>query len=356
MMRRRQTVAGPDHRRFRAIEDIREVGMTRTPKVLFALRIVAVVALVLVAWMQDAAAQSYPQRPIRIIVPIAPGGIADTFARVIGARLFELWGQPVIVENKAGGGGNIGSDFVAKSAPDGYTLVMGYVGSHAVNPSLFRQMPYDPIRDFVPVVMVMEAEGLLAVNPSVLPIRTVPELIALARAQPGKIAYSSGGIGTSSHLAGELFKSMAKVDMVHVPYKGNVPSISDLIGGQVGLSFATMPTVLPHVRAGKLRGIAVIGSERSVAVPELPTVAETVPGFSVNNWIGLFAPAGTPADIVNKLNAEVVKIMEAPDVQKRLESEGARFVKKTPEEFGQFVRAETVKWAKVLKDAGIQPE
>jgi len=204
--------------------------------------------------------------------------------------------------------------------------------------------------------MVMEAEGLLAVNPSVVPVHTVPELIALARAQPGKLSYSSGGIGTSSHLAGELFKSMAKVDMVHVPYKGNVPSITDLIGGQVGLSFATMPTVLPHVRAGKLRGIAVIGGERSVAVPELPTVAETVPGFSVNNWIGLFAPAGTPPDVVHKLNAEVVRIMEAPDVQKRLESEGARFIRKTPEEFGQFVKAETVKWAKVLKDAGIQPE
>ena len=320
----------------------------------------AAVGLLLAAAMQHAlaqtAAQGYPSKPIRIIVPVAAGGIADTFSRLIGARLTELWGQPVIVENKAGGGGNIGADFVAKSAPDGYTLVMGYVGSHAVNPSLFKQMPYDPIKDFVPVAMVIEAEGLLAVNPSVIAVKTVPELIALAKAQPGKLAYSSGGIGTSSHLAGELFKSMARVDIVHVPYKGNVPSITDLIGGQVGLSFATMPTVLPHVRSGKLRGVAVIGNERSPAVPELPTIAETIPGFAVNNWIGLFAPAGTPSEIVHKLNSEVNRILETPEVQKRMESEGARFSRKTPEEFGQFVKAESVKWARVLKEAGIQPE
>ena len=299
---------------------------------------------------------TYPNKPIRIIVPVAAGGIADVFSRLIGVRLTELWGQPIIVENKPGGGGNIGADFVAKSVPDGYTLVMGYVGPNAVNPALFKQMPYDPIRDFVPIALVIEAEGLLAVNPSVVPVRTVPELIALAKAQPGKLSYSSGGVGTSSHLAGELFKSMAKVDMVHVPYKGNVPSITDLLGGQVGLSFATMPTVLPHVRAGRLRGVAVIGNDRSPALPELPTVAETIPGFTVNNWIGLFAPAGTSPEIINKLNAEVNKFMETADVQKKIETDGARFVRKSPEEFSQFVKAETVKWAKVLKDAGIQPE
>ncbi len=328
--------------------------MPTTQTIRATTRMVAALAFSLLA--PGAWAQSYPQKPIHIIVPVAAGGIADVFSRIIGVKLTEVWGQPVIVENKPGGGGNIGADYVAKSAPDGYTLVMGYVGSHAVNPSLFKVMPYDPQRDFVPVALVIEAEGLLAVNPAVVPIRTVPELIALAKAQPGKLAYGSGGIGTSSHLAGELFKSMAKVDMVHVPYKGNVPSITDLIGGQIGLSFATMPTVLPHVRAGKLRGVAVIGNERAVAVPELPTVAETIPGFSVNNWIGLFAPAGTPPEVVAKLNAEVLKIMESPEVQKRMESEGARYSRKSPEEFGQFVRAETIKWAKVLKDAGIQPE
>jgi tripartite-type tricarboxylate transporter receptor subunit TctC len=303
-----------------------------------------------------APAAAYPNKPIRIIVPVATGGIADVSARLIGTRLTELWGQPVIVENRAGGGGNIGADFVARSPPDGYTLVMGFVGPHAVNPSLFKQMPFDPVRDFVPVALVMEAEGLLAVNPNVLPVKSVAELIAMAKASPGKLSYSSGGIGTSSHLAGELFKSMAKVDIIHVPYKGNVPSITDLIGGQVGMSFATMPTVLPHVRSGKLRGIAVIGGERAPAVPDLPTVAETVPGFTVNNWIGLFAPAGTPPEIVAKLNAEVNRYLESPEMQKRLENEGARFTKKTPEEFGHFQRAEMAKWSKVLRDAGIQPE
>ena len=315
----------------------------------------AVLSVSATAFAQSPAA-SYPSKPIRIIVPVATGGIADVSSRLIGARLTELWGQPVIVENKAGGGGNIGADVIAKSPPDGYTLVMGFVGPHAVNPSLFKQMPFDPVKDFTPVVMVMEAEGLLAVNPTVVSVKSVSELIAMAKANPGKLSYSSGGIGTSSHLAGELFKSMAKVDIVHVPYKGNVPSITDLIGGQVGLSFATMPTVLPHVKSGKLRGIAVIGRDRSPAAPELPTIAETVPGFTVNNWIGLFAPAGTPSDIVQKLNAAVTSIMETPEVQKRLESEGAKFVRKTPEEFGQFQRAEMAKWSKVLMDAGIQPE
>lgn len=316
----------------------------------------AVAFAVLAAFAPPAVAQSYPQKPIHLIVPFPPGGIADVLSRIIGTRLTEAWGQPVLIENKAGSGGNIGADYVAKSAADGYTLVMGSVGTHAVNPGLFKQMPYDAVKDFVPVVLVAEAEGLLAVNTSVVPVRTVPELIALAKAQPGKLSYSSGGVGTSSHLAGELFKSMAKVDIVHVPYKGNVPSITDLIGGQVGLSFATMPTVLPHVRAGKLRGIAVIGSDRSAAAPEFPSVAETLPGFAVTNWIGLFAPAGTPPDIVNRLNAEVQKVMQSPDVQKRMDSDGARFLRKTPEEFGQFARAETSKWAAVLKDAGIKPE
>ena len=309
-----------------------------------------------IASAQQSTAAGYPNKPIRIIVPVATGGIADVSARLIGARLTELWGQPVVVENKAGGGGNIGADFVAKSAPDGYTLVMGFVGPHAVNPSLFKQMPFDPVKDFTPVAMVMEADGLLAVNPSVVPVNTVAELIALAKAQPGKLSYSSGGIGTASHLAGELFKSMAKVDIIHVPYKGNVPSITDLIGGQVGLSFATMPTVLPHVRSGKLRAVAVIGSARSPNLPDILTVGETVPGFTVNNWIGLFAPAGTPADIVSKLNAEVTKIMGTPELVKRMESDGAKFIRKTPEEFAQFQKAEMVKWAKVLSDAGVKPE
>ena len=217
-------------------------------------------------------------------------------------------------------------------------------------------MPYDPQRDFVPVAMVIEAEGLLAVHPSV-PVNSVAELLALARTQPGKLSYASGGIGTSSHLAGELFKSMTGADIVHIPYKGNAPAIADLIGGQTQLTFATMPTVLPHVRAGKLRGLAVIGATRSAALPQLPTIAESgVPGFSVNNWIGLFAPAGTPNEIVRKVNAEVMRIMRLPEVARRMDVEGERFTPNTPEEFAAFIRSEVAKWGKVVKDAGLKAE
>jgi tripartite-type tricarboxylate transporter receptor subunit TctC len=313
-------------------------------------------SLLLFATVPAVHAQAYPQKRILIIVPAAAGGIADNFARIIAMKLQLTWHQPVVVENKTGAAGVIGTDFVAKAPADGYTLVMGYLGSHAVNPSLYKNLPYDPVRDFVPIALVIEAEGLLVVNPAV-PAKNVAELIALARAQPGKLSYASGGNGTASHLAGELFKSMAKVDIVHVPYKGNAPALIDLIGGQVDMQFATMPTVLPYVRDGKLRGLAVIGSVRSAQLPQLPTISEAgLPGYSVNNWIGLFAPAGTPQEIVNSLNAEVVKIMESPDVQARMATEGARFAPNSPEQFAQFVRMEGIKWGKIIREAGITPE
>ena len=303
-----------------------------------------------------AQAASYPNKPIRIIVPFPVGGIADTFSRTIGIKLTEVWGQPVVIENKTGAGGNIGAELVAKSAPDGYTLVMGNIGSHAVNVSLFKSIPFDPIKDFVPIAHVLDAEGLLVVNPSVN-ANSVSEILEMARAQPGKLSYASAGLGTTSHLAGELFKSTAKVDIVHVPYKGNSPAITDLLGGQTQMLFATMPTVLPHVKAGKLRAIASIGLVRTVALPDVPTVAESgLPGFEVSNWIGLFAPVGTAPDIVAKLNAEVQKIMRSPDVQKRLEAEGARFIPTTPAQFAAFQKEELVKWAKIIKDANIRAE
>jgi len=300
------------------------------------------------------AAQSYPAKPIRIIVPFPAGGIADLFGRVIGQKFSESWGQPVVVDNRPGAGGNIGAEIVAKSPPDGYTLVTGSIGTHAVNVSLFSKLPYDPIRDFAPVSLIMEAEGLLVVHPSV-PAKTVKELIALARSRPGQLSYASAGHGTAAHLAGELFKSMAKVDMVHVPYKGNVPAITDLIAGQTSLLFATMPTVLPQVQAGRLRALAVTSSARSPAAPELPTIAEAaLPGYSVTNWIGVFAPAGTPREIILKLNAEIVRTMQAPDIQKRLLNEGAKFTPWSPDQFASFVKAELAKWAKVVKEAGIR--
>jgi len=303
-----------------------------------------------------AQAGSYPNKPIRIIVPFAVGGIADTFGRTIGIKLTEAWGQPVVIDNRTGAGGNIGADLVAKAPPDGHTLVMGNNGTHAVNVSLFKTIPFDPIKDFVPVAHVLEAEGLLVVNPSIK-ANSVREVLEMARAQPGKLSYASGGLGTTSHLAGELFKSTGKVDIVHVPYKGNSPAIADLLSGQTQMSFATMPTVLPQVKAGKLRALASIGLARTVALPDVPTVAESgLPGFEVSNWIGLFAPAGTPSEIVAKLNAEVQKIMQSPDVQKRLETEGARFIPTTPGQFASFQRDELAKWAKIIKDANIKAE
>jgi tripartite-type tricarboxylate transporter receptor subunit TctC len=301
-------------------------------------------------WVVPAEAQPYPSKPIRIVVPFAAGGIADIYSRIIGMRVGEAWGQPVLVENRTGAGGNIGADVVATSPPDGYTLVMSALGPHAVNVSLFSKIPYDPVRDFAAIALVLEAEGLLVVHPSVA-ATTVPELIALARSKPG-LTFASAGMGTASHLAGELFKTMAKVEMVHVPYKGNVPAITDLLAGQTALLFATMPTVLPHAKAGKLRALATIGNSRAAATPELPTVAEALPGFEVNNWIGLFAPAGTPMEIVRRWNAEIMRIMQSPDIQARLPNEGARFSPNTPEQFAAFVKAEIAKWAPVVKASG----
>jgi tripartite-type tricarboxylate transporter receptor subunit TctC len=303
-----------------------------------------------------ALAQPYPSKPMRILVPFPAGGIADIYARIVGARVGEAWGHPVVVENRPGAGGNIAADAVAKAAPDGYNLVMGSVGTHAVNVSLFSKMPYDPVRDFAPVALVLEAEGLLVVHPSV-PANSVPELIAHARARGGALTFASAGMGTASHLAGELFKSMAKVDMTHVPYKGNVPAITDLLAGQTALIFATMPTVLPHAKAGKLRALATIGATRSAAAPELPTVAEAaLPGFEVGNWVGLFAPAGTPPDIVKRWNEAVLRIMQAPEIKARLTNEGARFVPMSPEQYGAFVKAEIAKWAPVVKASGAKAD
>jgi tripartite-type tricarboxylate transporter receptor subunit TctC len=311
-------------------------------------RLAALGAVLCMLSPMHAAAQSYPSKPVRIVCAFPAGGIADIYARIIAQRAAESWGQPIVVENRTGAGGTIAAEAVAKSAPDGYSLVMGAVGTHAVNVSLFSKLPYDPVKDFAAIALVLEAEGLLVVHPSVA-AGSVAELIALARAKPGSLSFASAGIGTASHLAGELFKTMARIELTHVPYKGNVPAITDLLAGQTSLLFATMPTVLPHARAGKLRALATIGGARSAATPELPTVGETLPGFEVNNWIGLFAPAGTPADIVRKWNAETMRIMRLPEIQARLPAEGARFVPNTPGEFSEFVKAEIAKWAPVVK-------
>jgi tripartite-type tricarboxylate transporter receptor subunit TctC len=305
--------------------------------------------LVFFTWVSEIGAQPYPAKPIRVICAFPVGGIADIYGRIIAAKLAESWGQPIVIDNRAGAGGTIAAEAVAKSPPDGYNLVMGSVGTHAVNVSLFAKLPYDPVKDFAAIVLVLEAEGLLVVHPSV-PAQNVAELISLARAKP--LSFASAGMGSASHLAGELFKSMAHVDMTHVPYKGNVPAITDLLAGQTSLLFATMPTVLPHAKAGKLRALATMGNARAAVTPELPTIGESLKGFEVNNWIGLFAPAGTPSEIVRRWNTAVSNIMLSPEIQARLPGEGAKFSANTPEQFAGFVKAEIAKWAPVVKASG----
>jgi tripartite-type tricarboxylate transporter receptor subunit TctC len=298
-------------------------------------------------------AQPYPSKPIRVICSFPVGGIADIYGRIIAGKLSEQWGQAIVVDNRTGAGGVIAAEAGAKAAPDGYTLVIGSVGTHAVNVALFSKLPYDPVKDFAPVVLLLEAEGLLVVHPSV-PAQNVQELILVSKSKP--LTFASAGMGSASHLAGELFKSMAKVDMTHVPYKGNVPAITDLLAGQTSLLFATMPTVLPHAKAGKLRALATMGSSRAAATPELPTIGESLAGFEVNNWIGFFAPASTPPEIVWRWNAEVTKIMQSAEIQARLPGEGAKFTPNTPQQFSGFVKAEIAKWAPIVKASGARAD
>ncbi|HTP96153.1 MAG TPA: tripartite tricarboxylate transporter substrate binding protein [Burkholderiales bacterium] len=297
-------------------------------------------------------AQDYPAKPVRWVVPFPAGGPLDIVARVIGVRLSETWGQPVIVDNRPGAGGNIGAEVVAKSAPDGYTIVMGALSTHAVNVSLFRKLPYDPVRDFAPVTLISEVPNVLVVNPAV-PAKTVAEFIAYARANPGKLNFASGSTGSAGHLAGELFKTMARVDMTHVPYKGAAPAVTDLLAGQVQLMFDNLASALPNIRAGRLRAIAVTTKKRSAFVPELPTIAESgLPGFDVSTWFGVMAPAATPRPIVNRLHDGIVRALAHPDVKERLAAMGAEPVGDTPEQFGAFVKSEIAKYAKVVKDSG----
>jgi tripartite-type tricarboxylate transporter receptor subunit TctC len=313
-------------------------------------------ALLAMMCAASAFAQQFPTKSIRLVVPFPPGGFSDTFARVIGNEMAKSWGQQVVVDNRTGAGGVIGSEIVAKAPPDGYTLVMGTIGTHAVNATLFPKLPYDPVRDFTAVAFVVEAEGLLVVHPSI-PVKTTKELIALARQKPGELTYASAGAGTTSHLAGELFKTMAKVNVVHIPYKGNAPAITEMISGQTSMLFATLPTVLPQVQANRLRAIAVLGGKRSQALPSVPTLAESgLPGFEVNNWTGILAPAGTPAAIVTRLNAEANRVMALPEVQARLPKEGLRHVAMTPQQFGDFVRSEKDKWGPIVKATGAKAE
>jgi tripartite-type tricarboxylate transporter receptor subunit TctC len=297
-------------------------------------------------------AASYPNKPIKIIVPFPPGGATDILARAIGAELQKTFNQSVIVENKPGGGGNLGADAVAKSAPDGYTLVMGTVGTHAINMSLYSKMPYDAVKDFEPVVLVAGVPNLLVVHPSVA-AKNVKELTALAKAMPGKLNVASSGNGTSIHMAAELYKVMAGVDILHVPYKGSSPAVTDLLGGQVQLMFDNMPSALPHAKAGKLRALAVTSMKRSAAFPDVPTMDEEgLKGFDATSWFGLLAPAGTPKDITAKLNKAAVAALATAEMKERLAANGADPVGNSPAEFAAFIKAENEKWAKIVKASG----
>ncbi len=299
----------------------------------------------------------WPTKPVRIVVPFAPGGTTDILARALAPELGKAFGQTFIVDNKPGAGGNVGSDMVAKSTADGYTLLMGTVGTHAINQSLYPKMPFDPIKDFAPITLVAGVPNVLVMNPAkaqALNINSVADLIRYARANPGKLNMASSGNGTSIHLSGELFKSMTGTFMVHFPYRGSGPALLDLIGGTMDLMFDNLPSALPQIKAGKLKALAVTSAQRSAAIPELPSIAEAGPvkGFDASSWFGLLAPAGTPADIVNRLQQESAKAMGAPALKERLLSQGAIPSGMPPAEFAAYIAAETAKWALVVKNSG----
>jgi tripartite-type tricarboxylate transporter receptor subunit TctC len=315
-----------------------------------ALRVLAIVVAALATSLAFAQA-TYPSKAVRLVVRFRAGGTTDLLARAAAQKLSETWGQQVIVDNRPGAAGNIGSELVAKAAPDGYTLLMGTVGTHAINPSLYAKMPYDHVKDFVPVILVAGVPNVLVVNPG-LPVNSVAELIAYAKANPGKLNFASSGSGTSIHLSGELFKAMTGVEMTHVPYKGSAPALTDLIGGQVQLMFDNLPSSLAFIKAGKLRALGVTSAARAVALPDTPAVADTVPGFEASSWFGILAPAGTPRDVVMKINAETAKWLASPDAKEKLASQGANAAGGSPDVFVKHIQTETAKWAKVVKDSG----
>ena len=314
-------------------------------------------AVVLVSFTAPASAQTpYPSKPIRMLVGFPPGGSADILARTVAQKMTESWGQQLIVDNRPGAAGTIAAAAVAKSPPDGYTILMAALASQSIAPSLFKSLPYDSERDFAAISNVAELALVLVVNPS-LPVKTVKELIALAKTRPGQLNYGSGGTGSSQHLATELFSMQAGIKMVHVPYKGSPLALADLIAGQTVLSIDNPTTVLPQVKAGKLRALAVSSSRRWPAVPELPTISEAaLPGFDVLGWFGVVAPAGTPADVVSKLNGEIVRILKLPDVRQRLSEQGAEAAPSTPQQFATLIRSDLQKYEKVIRAPGMQPQ
>jgi len=315
---------------------------------------VVIVSVVLAAMPPLATAQAYPAKPIRWISPWPAGGANDIFSRAIGQKIGESLGQQVLVDNRPGAAGTIGSDIAAKAPADGYTLVMGSSPTHAIAPALYPALPYDPLRDFSAVTLVGSVPNVLVLHPSV-PAKTVKEFIAVAKARPGKLNFASTGNGTSQHLSAELFKFMAGLDMVHIPYKGTAPALTELVAGQVDLAFENMPALIPHIQAGRLRALAVTTTKRSAVMPELPTIAEAaLPGYDASVWFGVFAPAGTPRPVIDRLHGEILKALQTQDLKSRMIAMGTDVSGMGPDDFSAYVRKEIPKWANLVKAAGVK--
>jgi tripartite-type tricarboxylate transporter receptor subunit TctC len=337
-------------------DDTEEIEMkNERQNALLRARVRRLVAAGLLLCSAAAWAQTYPTKPVRLIVPFAPGGSTDVTARVLAQKLTESWKQQVVVENRAGAGGNIGADAVARAAPDGYTLLLATTGVMAINHRLYRTLPYDALKDFAPVTQIGALPLILIVHPS-LPARSVKDLISIAKAKPGQLSFASSGVGSATHMTAELFKLMSGVDIVHVPYKGSGQAMADLISGQVGVAFDQITSSLPQVNAGRLRALAVTSARRFPSVPDLPTVAEAgVPGYESVSWNGIAAPAGTPQEIVNRVQSEVARALQAADIKERFFKDGIEPVGSTPEQFLAHIRSERAKWDKVVDRAGISP-
>lgn len=318
-----------------------------------AIRRALIALIAALALPLGAFAQAWPTRmPIKFIVVYPPGGASDVTARLIAAKLTESLGQSVIVENKPGANGIIATDYVAKAAPDGYTILMANLGPNAINPAVYKKLPYDGVKDFAPITLTTIVPQIIVVNPS-LPVKTPAELIAYSKKNPNKVTFASAGNGASNHLSGELFNAMGGIKMTHVPYKGDSPSIIDVMSGTVDVALPTAIAVMNQVKAGKVRAIAVTGTKRLASLPDVPTVAETLPGYEAVSWGGVMAPAGTPPEVINRLNAEINKILKMPDVAEKLEALGAVIVGSTPDEFGAYVKSEIAKWGKVARDNNV---
>ncbi|MBX9904350.1 MAG: tripartite tricarboxylate transporter substrate binding protein [Burkholderiales bacterium] len=308
----------------------------------------------LLAATTTAMAQNYPSRPVRFVVPYAPGGSTDTLARAMGSKLSELLGQQVVVDNRPGANGDIGMTIVAKAPPDGYSIVLGYIANLGIGPSLYDKMPYDPVKDFASITQVAGASNIFVTHPS-LPAKNFKEFIAYTKANPKKVSFATAGVASVGHLTGELLNDMAGIDMLHVPYKGSGQAISDLVGGHIKVMISGMASTLPHVRSGKLNGIVTTGIKRTPATQDIPTIAETYPGFESSSWFGVLAPAGTAKPIITRLNADIHKSLQDPAVVKRLEGVGFEITYGTPEQFSAYIKSEIKKWAKVVKASGAKP-